>query len=159
MMNMSTKETKDIGEKDIRHTVPDGEEVPEHNRHDQATADLFRKLWVKVTDDNGLTLHGFRRFKTSHLLNLRFLEEEIAKLDRQVYQAGLKLGIDESTAHKLGLQHAKRDADALHADQVMDQRLVLRLRELIKQYGKLIASQFRVVCIRHTDRPMETRVW
>jgi len=37
------------------------------------------------TADNNLTLHGFRRFKTTYLLNLRFLEEEIAQMDYTLY--------------------------------------------------------------------------
>jgi hypothetical protein len=48
-------------------------------------AELFCKLWPRITSDDNLTLHGFRRFKTTHLLNLRFLEEEIAELDHVVY--------------------------------------------------------------------------
>ena len=40
----------------------------------------FSKLSPRVTNDNNVTLHGFRRFKNTNLLNLRFLEEEIAEL-------------------------------------------------------------------------------
>ena len=45
----------------------------------------FPLLWQRSTEDNNLALHGFRRFKTTHLLNLRFLEEEIADLDHAIY--------------------------------------------------------------------------
>jgi hypothetical protein len=49
-----------------------------HHLDSEAT---FRKLWKHSTEDNNLALYGFRRFKTSHLLNLRYLEEEISRLD------------------------------------------------------------------------------
>jgi hypothetical protein len=41
----------------------------------------FAKYWRTATDDHNETLHGFRRFKTTQLLNLRFLEDEIEELD------------------------------------------------------------------------------
>ena len=155
---MTANETKCVRGEHNQHIIPERDGLPEHkeynNRADQATADLFRQLWVKVTDDNGLTLHGFRRFKTSHLLNLRFLEEEIAKLDRQVYQAGLKLELKKSTTvDKLGLQHAKRDANALRADEVMDQSLVLKLRELLKQYGESTVLYLLEVSFNKLTKP------
>jgi hypothetical protein len=45
----------------------------------------FRGHWQSSTTDSNLTLHVFRRFKTTHLLNLRFLEGEIADLDHVIY--------------------------------------------------------------------------
>lgn len=103
---------------------------------DQKVARSFRELWRKATDDNPLTLFGFRRFQTSHLLNLRYLEEEIEKLDHEVYQAGIKLGHTPTSIDKLGLRHAKRDANALTVADVMTRENVLRLRELLKEYGR-----------------------
>jgi hypothetical protein len=50
------------------------------------------------TADNNLTLHGFRRFKTTHLLNLRYLEDEVAQMDHTLYQAGLSLNLSPSSA-------------------------------------------------------------
>ena len=99
-------------------------------------SDLFRRVWQKSTEDNNLSLYGFRRFKTTHLLNLRFLEEEIAGLDRAIYQAGLNLNIKPSSDDRLGLGHCTRDADAPAAEEVITPALILKLRDLIKQYGK-----------------------
>lgn len=95
----------------------------------------FRRLWLNVTDDNYLTLYGYRRFRTTHLLNLRFLEDEIAKIDHQIFQAGMKLGYPPTAVDRLGLKHGKRDVNPSHADKVVDQTLILRLRDLLKQYG------------------------
>ena len=104
---------------------------------DLKIANSFRDLWRKATDDNYLTLYGFRRFRTTHLLNLRYLEEEIDLLDHQIYQAGLKLGHISTPLDKLGLQHGRIDASALGHGEVMTRELVLRMRELIRQYGTL----------------------
>ena len=99
---------------------------------------LFRKLWSSVTDDNPLTLFGFRRFRTSHLLNLRLLEEEIDQLDHKIFQAGLNLGIEPTSADKLGLKNSKRDKSAPSPEEVLDPTLVSRLRQLLKDYGKCV---------------------
>ena len=98
-------------------------------------AKMFPKLWPIVTDDNPLTLFGFRRFRTTHLLNLRFLEEEIEKIDSKIYQAGFKLGLPLPENDKLGLRYGKQDKDAPKAEDCIDEALVLKLRSLIKQYG------------------------
>lgn len=71
--------------------------------------DEFRMHWQSATADSNLTLHGFRRFKTMHLLNLRFLENEISQLDHQIYQAGLNLNLNISLNDRLGLKHSKWD--------------------------------------------------
>ena len=63
--------------------------------------DTFCKAWVVSTADSNLTLHGFRRFKTTHLLDLRFLECEVAEMDRILYQDGLGLGISHSPADNM----------------------------------------------------------
>ncbi|KAK0617665.1 hypothetical protein B0T14DRAFT_590498, partial [Immersiella caudata] len=69
---------------------------------------------------------SFRRFKTSHLLNLRFLESEVAELDHKTFQAGLSLGGQPSPAERLGLGHSKRD-DVLPPNQeVITKGLVLK---------------------------------
>ncbi|KAL6719006.1 hypothetical protein ACLMJK_003241 [Lecanora helva] len=130
----------DNRDRDTRQQVSEKDRVPAQNPKGNETADMFRKLWLKVTDDNGLTLHGFRRFKTSHLLNLRFLEEDIAKVDHQIYQAGLKLGYKASPVDRLGLQHAKRDADAPDVEDVIDRELILRLRGLLKEYDEHLTA-------------------
>lgn len=69
--------------------------------------DEFRVHWQSATANSNLTLHGFRRFKTMHLLNLRFLENEISQLGHQIYQAGLNLNINISLNDRLGLKHIK----------------------------------------------------
>lgn len=103
---------------------------------DADTAHSFRELWPKVTDDNYLTLYGFRQFWTSHLLNLRFLEEEIDRLDNKTFQAGVKLGYTPTPVDKLGLRHAKRDANALKVEEVMTRENLLQLRGLLKQHSE-----------------------
>lgn len=97
--------------------------------------DKFRKHWQIATDDNNLTLHGFRRFKTAHLLSLRFLEDEIAELDHTIYQAGLTLNIDHSPCDRLGLKYVRRDENVPAIEATVTRELVLKLRGLLKQYG------------------------
>lgn len=100
-----------------------------------AIADTFRSCWTTSTADNNLTLHGFRRFKTTHLLNLRFLESEIAKMDHTIYQAGLSLGLSPSSTDRLGLKHSKKDANTPKIDDTITPEFLLKLRSLLKQYG------------------------
>lgn len=71
----------------------------------------FPTLWRTSTADDNITLYGFRRFKTPHLLNLRFLESEVAELDHKIFQVRLSLGGQPSPADRLGLGlgHSKRD--------------------------------------------------
>jgi hypothetical protein len=97
--------------------------------------DAFRKCWVASTADNNLTLHGFRRFKTTQLLNLRFLENEIADMDHSIYQAGLSLGVNPSPGDRLGLQHSKKDADVPNFNDVITREFISKLRVLIKEYS------------------------
>lgn len=109
-----------------------------HNLSGHTDVDLsnaFRKCWVASTADNNLTLHGFRRFKTTQLLNLRLLENEIAGIDHTIYQAGLSLDLSPSSADRLGLAHSKRDANVPKINEVITRELILKLRELIKQYS------------------------
>ena len=133
MASIAVGHPNEFDEKDSRGTQKSQGEETENI----ATVASFRKLWLKVTDDSGLTLHGFRRFKTTHLLNLRFLEEEIDGLDHQIYQAGLKLGHTPTSTDKLGLRYIKIDANAMGVEQVVTRGLVLKLRDLLKQYGML----------------------
>lgn len=99
------------------------------------SVDAFRKCWVASTADSNLTLHGFRRFKTTQLLNLRYLENEIAEMDHTVYQAGLGLGLDPSPDDRLGLGHSKRDANVPKVNDVITKEFILKLRHLIKEYS------------------------
>ncbi|KAI9700483.1 MAG: hypothetical protein M1820_006782 [Bogoriella megaspora] len=100
----------------------------------------FAKNWQASTDDNNLTLHGFRRFKVAHLLNLRFLEDEIDELNDTIYQMGLNLGIDPSPSDRLGLRHAKKDSDAPSPNEAIIRQFVVKLRDLIKQYDDALAA-------------------
>ncbi|KAL8818011.1 MAG: hypothetical protein Q9191_008031 [Dirinaria sp. TL-2023a] len=104
------------------------------------TARLFRSLWSNVTDDNPLTLYGFRRFRTTHLLNLRLLELEIDKIDRKIYQAGLNLGLPHTGTDKLGLKHSKKDKHAPSPVEILDPELVSKLRKLLREYDEGIVS-------------------
>jgi hypothetical protein len=90
---------------------------------------------VASTADNNLTLHGFRRFKTTQLLNLRFLEDEIANMDRAIYQAGLNLGLSISSTDRLGLKQGMRDAQSPGLNNIITQEFILKLRELVRQYS------------------------
>lgn len=109
----------------------DAHTTPEFGTH----AKRFRNVWQAASADSPLTLYGFRRFKTSHLLNLRFLEAEIAELDHTIYQAGLTLGVDHAPGNKLGLNYCKKDAKVPAIGATITEKLVLRLRDLLKQYG------------------------
>lgn len=139
IMHTSIKEDKEVGKSEP--PLPENSAAPKelHNNRnflgDKKLADLFRKFWLQVTDDNNLTLYGFRRFRTAQLLNLRFLEQEIGELDHQIYQAGMKLGHTPSSTDRLGLRYGKRDVDARGVDEVVNQCLVARLHELLQKYG------------------------
>lgn len=105
----------------------------------------FSTHWQNSTADNNLTLHGFRRFKTTHLLNLRFLEAEIAELDHAVYQAGLSLDITPSVQDRLKLKHSKRDENVPQFDTVITSDLVLRLRDLLQRYGRYYIQLYQPI--------------
>jgi len=95
----------------------------------------FVKHWQNATESNNFALHGFRRFKTAHLFNLRCIEDEIADLDHTIYQAGLTLDLDPSSSDRLGLRHAKRDTEVPKISQAITQETLLKLRSLLKEYG------------------------
>lgn len=111
-------------------------------------ANRFHTHWETATDDNNLTLYGFRRFKTTHLLNLRFLEDEIASVDHKLYQAGLSLGTDHSTLNRLGLKYCQKDSRVPEIEDTITDDFIRRVRDLIKQYGVLCLSLFTILyCI------------
>lgn len=107
-------------------------------------SELFSKFWRDITSDNHLTLFGFRRYRTTHLLNLRFLEAEIHKIDHALYQAGLQmeqpLGCDH-TLDRLGLRKAKIDDEQVKAEQLLNENLIIRLRRLIREYGGHLSTR------------------
>jgi hypothetical protein len=97
----------------------------------------FYRCWIASTTDRNLTLYGFRRFKTTYLLNLRLLEKEIADIDHIIYQAGLSLSHSPSSIDRLGLKYCKRDDNAPDIDDVINQKFILKLRGLLRQYSTL----------------------
>ena len=106
--------------------------------------ETFSKVWREITSNNHLTLFGFRRYRITHLLNLRFLEAEIEKIDHGLYQAGLQLKQPISCDHiidRLGLKQAKRDSQKTKIEEVVNEDVILRLRKLIKQYDECIFNQ------------------
>ena len=98
---------------------------------------IFPKIWSRSTEDRNITLYGFRRFKTSHLINLRFLEEEIAELDHNIYQAGLSLDSDARNrkSDRLGLRYSRRDSSVPPLQDIITESMVIELRRLLKEYG------------------------
>ena len=100
----------------------------------------FKRLWKHSTEDNNLTLYGFRRFKTSHLLNLRYLEEEISRVDHDIYQAGLRSGCVPGERDRLGLRYSKMDSSPPQGNEIFNTGLILKLRSLLKDYGKIPAK-------------------
>lgn len=95
----------------------------------------FHKVWETATSDNDLTLYGFRRLKTTHMLNLRYLEEELAEIDHTLYQAGLIIGIDHSLRNRLGLEYCQKDAAVPSVENVITDDLVRKARDLVREYG------------------------
>lgn len=110
--------------------------TPPDDHHEQSEmARTFRRFWCATTGDGRLALFGFRRFRTAHLLNLRFLEDEIHKIDHEIFQAGLHLDVPCTAADRLGLKHGRRDERTLGTEALIKPELILRLRDLLKQYG------------------------
>lgn len=107
----------------------------EPSQESQRLIEQFPNLWQASTADSNLTLHGFRRFKTTHLLNLRYIEAEIAEIDHTIYQLGLSSNVAPSSTDRLGLKHCKRDEIPPSADQTLSKELLQRLRQLLKDYG------------------------
>ena len=98
------------------------------------TLELFPDIWNDATSDNRLTMFGFRRFRTSHLVNLKMLEKEFERVDRAIYQTGLRLPQHISKADRLGLKDAKKDPQDSRT--AIDEDLILSLRKLVKEYGE-----------------------
>ena len=108
---------------------------------DSCYSEPFNRIWREITSDNHLTLFGFRRYRTTHQLNIRFLEAEIDKIDHDLYQAGLQLNQPLGREHiidRLGLKQAKKDSNQMKAEELVNKALVMRLRRLIKEYGECI---------------------
>jgi len=108
---------------------------------------IFPKIWQCSTADSNLSLHGFKRFKTSHLVNLRFLEQDLAVLDDKIYQNGLRLGIKHAPEDRLVLKHSRIDTAVPSPKDTMSRELILQLRDAVKEYGK---QTFQIVSIFKT---------
>ncbi|KAL7918545.1 hypothetical protein ACQKWADRAFT_330544 [Trichoderma austrokoningii] len=106
----------------------------------QNLSQQFSNHWQTSTADSNLTLHGFRRFKTTHLLSLRFLEAEIAKIDHLIYQLGLGLNLETCSTDRLGLKHCKRDEMPPSINQDLSNELILKLRQLLKDYDEALIA-------------------
>jgi hypothetical protein len=118
------------GSKDCEFDDP--EKCPSSNLDD--SPELFRKFWPVITDDNPLTLFGFRRFRTVHLLNLRFLEDELTAINRKLMVAGESLDIPLPPKNKLGLGHGtQRDPSELNP--VLDREFFSNMRRTVRDYG------------------------
>ena len=104
-------------------------------KNSKPNIEAFRKCWIASTADSNLALHGFRRFKTTHLVSLRLLENEIAEMDHAVYQAGISLGVSPSSTDRLGLKHSMKDASVPSIEDTITPGFIAKLRELLKQYG------------------------
>ena len=118
--------------------VADTQENCNQKDKDPQSVHLFCNLWSNITDDNALTLFGFRRFRTTHLLNLRLLEAEIDEIHHKIYQTGLSLGLSSTSADKLGLKHNKRDKHAPSPEELLKPELVSKLRQLLREYGMFL---------------------
>lgn len=149
----------DAADEDISYSKSRDSDVQEaiNQRHENSESSRrFRSLWSNITDDNALTLYGFRRYRTTHLLNLRLLETEIDKIDHDIYQAGLSLDLPSTSADKLGLKQSKRDENSPSPEEVLKPELVSRLRRLLKEYGTFCTSKNKGA---GTDYTFHLRRW
>ncbi|CAI6271096.1 unnamed protein product [Periconia digitata] len=113
---------------------------PSRSANSEPNTETFRKCWIASTADSNLTLHGFRRFKTTHLVNLRLFENEIAEMDHAVYQAGISLDVSPSSTDRLGLKHSAKDANIPSIEDTITPEFVAKLRELLKQYDEALQA-------------------
>jgi hypothetical protein len=125
-----------------KHDIPEIViEQPSSSEQDaNKRTDIFQKCWISSTADSNLTLHGFRRFKTTHLLNLRMLEHEIAEMDNKVYEAGLSLGIDPTSTDRLGLKYSTTKPASTPVSDIITPEFTLKLRGLLQEYGMCIST-------------------
>ncbi|KAF5845499.1 hypothetical protein GGP41_003105 [Bipolaris sorokiniana] len=110
----------------------------------------FQDAWIASTANKNITLHSFRRFKTTHLLNLRFLEDEIAQMDHILYKAGLSLGLPISSSNRLGLKKSTGDLNFPKTDEVITQKFIEKLRNLLKEYDEALDA-FNKIMMMETN--------
>ncbi|KAH0425416.1 hypothetical protein CcaCcLH18_10964 [Colletotrichum camelliae] len=104
-----------------------------------ALQEQFRAHWQSSTADEDVTLYGFSRFRTIHLLNLRFLEGEISELNRLVYQAGQSLSEVPPSRKRLGID-SRWSGMAPEPSKIMNRELVMKLRDLLRQYDEALVA-------------------
>ena len=95
----------------------------------------FREIWSDTISDHRLTLFGFRRYRTTHLVNLRYLELELEKISNVIFQAGMQLDQPPSDLDRLGLRYIRKQPGTSAKLEIINGNTILRLRELIKEYG------------------------
>ncbi|KAH8838765.1 hypothetical protein MCOR27_009771 [Pyricularia oryzae] len=117
-----------------------GDIMSEAGAEQQDVLGAFRKHWQVATADSNLTLHGFRRFKTAHLLNLRFIEDEISRLDHNIYQTALSMKIESLGTDRLGLNSCKQDSNLPSPETIVNRDMVVKLRDLLQRYDDALIS-------------------
>ncbi|KAF5511282.1 hypothetical protein CGCS363_v002158 [Colletotrichum siamense] len=106
-----------------------------------ALQEQFRAHWESSTTDEDVTLYGFSRFRTIHLLNLRFLEGEISELNRLVYQAGKSLAEVRPSRARLGIDSRWSGmSSAPEPTKIINQEVVTKLRDLLRQYDEALVA-------------------
>lgn len=96
----------------------------------------FKTRWksVNVSPKDKINFevsHSFRKFRTMHLLNLRFLENEILALEQLFFQAGLHISKPNEDGNPNAIDpRFSSDQENISAT------FVETLRRLIEQYGK-----------------------
>ncbi|KAK2049425.1 hypothetical protein LZ31DRAFT_514319 [Colletotrichum somersetense] len=104
-----------------------------------ALQEQFHAHWQSSTADEDVTLYGFSRFRTIHLLNLRFLEDEISELNRLVYQAGLSLSENPPSRKRLDMEF-RWDGMSSEPSKTINHKLVTKLRDLLRQYDEALVA-------------------
>lgn len=114
----------------------------ESTQASQSLSEQFSSHWQASTADSNLTLHGFRRFKTTHLLDLRYLRAEVAEIDLLSYQLSLNLNVEPSSTDRLGLKHCKKDEIPPCINQALLEGLV---GSYVSRWGGMVCYSFDVL--------------
>ncbi|KZZ92852.1 hypothetical protein AAL_05884 [Moelleriella libera RCEF 2490] len=110
----------------------------------QVPDERFHRLWEASTADGNLTLHGFRRFKTIHLLNLRYLELEIGDLDRLIHQLGHDI---QTELPGTGPEQSKEDDKRYSLDGTLSMELKPKLRQLLREYDEALLAFNKIMSL------------
>ncbi|KAI1299003.1 hypothetical protein F5Y03DRAFT_408947 [Xylaria venustula] len=115
----------------------------------------FVRHWEKVlTADNSLTRHRVRRSKTAHLINLRFLEEDIAALNDVIVQAGINTRLDTSSSDRLGRTHSQSVTENPRVEKSLREKLWKR-RRLIGEFSDDALISFNQIMTMETFSLMD----